>query len=104
MRNGTYLIGSKQKFNKKWIVVNNNIKTQSNGQYEYEDGSPVPANELIHIMNNGTSMTGGVHGKDSVNIYAPKKRKGISRRQISQIRRATTTTAYSGGGSSGGGY
>jgi len=86
--------------------VNNNIKTQSEGQYEYSDGTPVPANELIHIMNDGTAMTNGVHTEDSVNIYPPKDRVGITRRQISQIRQATTPTTYSGGGSSsgGGGY
>ena len=102
-RDGTYLKGSKQRFNKKRIVVNNNIKTQSEGQYEYGDGSPVPANELIHIMNDGTAMTGGVHTNDSVNIYPPKGSKQITKKQISQIRRATTPTTYSGGGSSGGG-
>ena len=101
-RNGTYLIGSKQRFNKSRIVVNNNIKTQSEGQYKYSDGTPVSANELIHIMNDGTAMTGGVHTKDSVQIYPPKDRTGITRQQISRIRRATTT--YSGGGSGGGGY
>jgi hypothetical protein len=92
-RDGTYLIGSKQRFNKSRIVVNNNIKTQSDGQYVYSDGSPVSANELIHIMNDGTAMTGGVHTKDSVQIYPPKDRVGITRQQISQIRQAT-----SGGG------
>ena len=102
-RNGTYLIGSKQRFNKHSIVVNNNIRTQSEGQYQYKDGSPVPANELIHIHADGVTMTGGVHTKDSVQIYPPKDRKGITRGQISQIRRATTPTTYSGGGSSGGG-
>ena len=100
-RDGTYLIGSKQRFNKSKIVVNNNIKTQSEGQYQYKDVSPVAANELIHIMADGIAMTGGVHTKDSVNIYPPKDRKGITRQQISQIRRATTPTTYSGGG---GGY
>ena len=60
-RNGTYLIGSKQRYHKTKVVVNNNIKTQSEGQYQYGDGSPVPANELIHIMNDGTAMTGGVY-------------------------------------------
>ena len=102
-RNGTYLIGSKQRFNKTKIVVNNNIRTQSDGQYQYRDGSPVPANELIHIHADGTAMTGGVHTKDSVQIYPPKDRKPITRQQISQIRRATAPTTYSGGGSSGGG-
>ena len=103
-RNGTYLIGSKQRFNKSKIVVNNNIKTQSDGQYQYKDGTPVPANELIHIMADGIAMTGGVHTKDSVQIYPPKDRTGITRQQISQIRQATTPTTYSGGGSGGGGY
>ena len=81
-RNGTYLIGSRQRFNKHSIVVNNNIKTQSEGQYQYSDGTPVPANELIHIHADGVTMTGGVHTKDSVQIYSPKDRKGITR-QIS---------------------
>ena len=71
-RNGTYLIGSKQRFNKTKIVVNNNIRTQSEGQYQYRDGSPVPANELIHIHADGMAMTGGVHTEDSVQIYPPK--------------------------------
>ena len=102
-RNGTYLIGAKQRYNKTKIVVNNNIKTQSEGEFVYGDDSPVPANELIHLMNDGTAMTGGVHTKDSVNIYPPKDRKGITRRQISQIRQATTPTTYSGGSSGGGG-
>ena len=102
-RNGTYLVGAKQRYNQHKIVVNNNIKTQSEGQYEYKDGTPVPANELIHIHADGVTMTGGVHTKDSVNIYPPKDRKGITRRQISQIRQATSPTTYSGGSSSGGG-
>ena len=101
-RDGTYIKGSKQRFNKSRIVVNNNIKTQSEGQYLYTDGSPVPANELIHIHSDGMAMTGGVHTADSVNIYPPKDRKGITKRQISQIRQATTPTTYSGGGSAGG--
>ena len=94
-KNGTYLFGRKQKFNKHSIVVNNNIRTQIEGQYKYEDGSPVPANELIHIMNDGTAMTGGIRHKDSVTIYPSKERKKRARQKISQIRRATTT---SGGG------
>lgn len=100
-RNGTYLIGSKQRYNKHSIVVNNNIKTQYEGQYLFGDGSPVPANELIHIHADGITMTGGIHTKDSVQIYPPKDRKPISRQQISQIRQATTTPSSSGGG---GGY
>ena len=101
-RNGTYLVGTKQRFNQHSIVVNNNIKTQFDGQYQYKDGSPVPSNELIHIMADGIAMTGGVHTKDSVQIYPPKDRKPITRQQILQIRRATAT--LSGGGSGGGGY
>ena len=97
-RNGTYLVGSEQRFNRHSIVVNNNIKTQTEGQYQYEDGSPVPANELIHIHADSTAMTGGVHTKDSVQIYPPKDRKPITRQQISQIRRATTTSGGGGGG------
>ena len=100
-RNGTYLVGSRQRFNKHSIVVNNNIKTQSEGQYQYKDGSPVPANELIHIHADGVVMTGGVHTEDSVQIYQPEGRRVATRRQISQIRRATSTTSSSGGG---GGY
>ena len=102
-RNGTYLIGSKQRFNKTKIVVNNNIKTQAEGQYQYKDGSPVSANELIHIHADGTAMTGGVHTGASVNIYPPKGRKPITKRKISQISRATTPATYSSGGGSGGG-
>ncbi len=107
-RNGKYLIGSQQRFNKHNIVVNNNIRTQSEGQYQYRDGTPVPANELIHIHSDGSAMTGGVHTEDSVNIYPHKDRVNITKKQISQIRRATTpiTSASSSGGSSsgGGGY
>ena len=33
-RNGTYLVGVPQRFNKHNVVVNNNIKTQAKGQYE----------------------------------------------------------------------
>ena len=48
---------------------NDNIRTQFEGQYEYGDGTPVAANELIHIMDDGTVMTGGIHTEDSVQIY-----------------------------------
>tara|TARA_Y100001963_G_scaffold116271_1_gene161497 strand:+ start:3466 stop:4119 length:654 start_codon:yes stop_codon:yes gene_type:complete len=107
-RDGTYLVGSKQRFNKHSVVVNNNIETQFEGQYEYSDGTPVPANELIHIHADGVTMTGGVHTEDSVQIYPPKDRRPITRQQISQIRQATTTPSVStpsvtSGGSSGGG-
>ena len=105
-RDGTYLVGSKQRFNKHSIVVNNNIRTQFEGQYEYSDGTPVPVNMLIHIHADGVTMTGGVHTEDSVQIYPPKNRRPITRQQISQIRQATTTTttaSVTSGGSSGGG-
>ena len=101
-RGGTYLVGSKQRFHKSKIVVNNNIRTQLEGQYKYGNNTPVPANELIHIHADGVTMTGGVHTEDSVQIYPPKDRKPITRRQISQIRRTTSTP--SGGGRGGGGY
>ena len=103
-RNGTYLVGRRQRFNKHSIVVNNNIKTQIEGQYIYRGGSPVPANELIHIHADGVAMTGGVHTKDSVQIYPPKDKSPITRRQISQIRRATTTAPSGGSSGGGGGY
>ena len=103
-RDGTYLVGSRQRYDKKKIVINNNIRTQSEGQYQYKDGSPVAANELIHIHGDGSAMTGAVHTKDSVHIYPIKERVQITRRQISQIRRATTPATSSSGGSGGGGY
>ena len=99
-RGGTYLIGTRQRFNKHSIVVNNNIKIQD-GLYQHKDGTPVDADELIHIHADGVAMTGGVHTEDSVQIYPPKDRKPITRGQISQIRQTTTT---SGGVSGGGGY
>mgnify|MGYP003646703350 CR=1 FL=1 len=88
-RNGTYLVGDRQFYDNKSIVVNNNIKTQFEGQYQYRDGSPVPANELIHIMNDRTAMTGGVHTKSSVNIYPPKDRK-----EITTIRTSSSGGSY----------
>ena len=103
-RGGTYLIGSMQRFNKHSIVVNNNIRTQSEGQYKYKDGSPVPANDLIHIMNDGTAITGGVHTMTSIQIYPDKQpSKRQLRTVMRQIRRATAPTTYSGSGGSGGG-
>ena len=103
---GTYLVGTKQRFNKSKIVVNNNIKTQSEGQYQYKDGTPVLANELIHIMADGIAMTGAVHNEDSVQIYPVKTKKEIRKeikKAVQQFKQATTPTTYSGGGSSGGG-
>ena len=111
-RDGTYLVGSKQRFSKHNIVVNNNIKTQSDGQYKYKNGSPVAANTLIHIHGDGVAMTGGTHNEDSVQIYYTTK---ISRQQLGrltqQIRQTTSTytsssvsSGGSGGSGGGGGY
>ena len=100
-RDGTYLIGSKQRFNAHNIVVNNNLKTQYDGQFYYSDGSPVPANEPIHIHADGVVMSGGVHTKDSVVLKdAPQ-----TTQQITQPTTVAPST-YSGGSSSsgGGGY
>jgi len=101
-RDGTYLKGGKQRFNQHTITVNNNLKTQSDGQYKYKDDSLVPANELIHIHADGRAMTGAKHNRDSVEIYPTKK---MSNRQmdrfVMQTRQATSTTSSSGGG---GGY
>ena len=95
-RGGTYLVGSPQRFNKKNIVVNKNLKTQSDGQYLYEDGSPVLRNQPIHIMNDGSTMTGAEHSEGSVYIYPPKDRKPITKRQISQIKQVATTGSTGG--------
>jgi len=102
-RDGTYLVGGKQRFNKHSIVVNNNLKAQYEGQFLYPDGTPVRKNELIHIHSDGVVMSNGVHTKDSVQIYSPEDTKGAARKQISQIRRATTTTTPASSGSSSGG-
>tara|TARA_Y100001938_G_scaffold144596_1_gene219461 strand:+ start:541 stop:1179 length:639 start_codon:yes stop_codon:yes gene_type:complete len=99
-RNGTYLIGSKQRYNAHSIAVNNNLKTQYDAQFYYPDGSPVPANELIHIHSDGVVMSGGVHTEDSV-ILKDTKTQTIT--QITQQpAQPTTTTTYSSSGSSGG--
>ena len=102
-RNGTYLVGSIQIFDKHDIVVNNNIKTKFKGEYVYSDGTLVPANYLIHIHADGVAMTGGTHTEDSVEIYPPKHRRMLTKKQILQITRTTTTTSVTSGGSSGGG-
>ena len=106
-RNGTYLIGSKQRFNRRKIVVNNNIRVQSEGQYKYKDGSPVASGELIHIHSDGVAMTGGVHTEDSVQIYPVKEAsKQQLKRMVQKIRRVATPSSgiSTGGGSGGGGY
>ncbi len=94
-RDGTYLVGSKQRFNKHHVVVNNNLKTQSNGQFYYPDGTPVPANELIHIHADGVVMSGAVHTKDSVILTDSP--------QTNQIKQSTATSSVSSVSSSGGG-
>tara|TARA_R100000278_G_scaffold19284_1_gene18760 strand:- start:407 stop:1057 length:651 start_codon:yes stop_codon:yes gene_type:complete len=105
-KNDTY--GTVSKINLHDIVVNNNIKTEFSGQYLYKNGDPVPSNTLIHIHGDGVVMTGGVHTKDSVEIYFSKGKKPITRQQISQIRQTTTTpsmipSTVSGSSTSGGG-
>ena len=103
-RDGTYLKGGKQRFNQHTIAVNNNIKTQADGEYRYKDDSPVPANELIHIHSDGRTMTGAKHNKDSVEIYPAKR---MSNRQmdrlVMQTRQATSTAPTGSSGSSSGG-
>ena len=99
-RNGTYLIGSKQRYNAHSIVVNNNLKTQYDAQFYYPDGSPVPANEPIHIHSDGVVMSNGVHTEDSVIL------KDTKTQTITQSTTATYLSLSSGtvSSSSGGGY
>ena len=99
-RNGTYLIGSKQRYNAHSIVVNNNLKTQYDAQFYYPDGNPVPANEPIHIHSDGVVMSNGVHTEDSVIL------KDTKTQTITQSTTATYLSLSSGtvSSSSGGGY
>tara|TARA_R100001594_G_scaffold52930_1_gene86533 strand:+ start:159 stop:767 length:609 start_codon:yes stop_codon:yes gene_type:complete len=93
--NGTYLIGSPQRYNKHSIVVNNNLKTQYKGQFYYQDGSAVNENEPIHIHADGAVMTGGVHTEDSVLL----KDSADERQTRTRITTTTTrSTNISGGG------
>ena len=95
-KGGTYLVGSRQRFNRHSIVVNNNIKTQADGQYKYKDGSPVPANTLIHIHADGIAMTGGVHTDDSVEIYPERV---LTKTQVKlATQQITQATSISGSG------
>ena len=94
-RHGTYLVGSKQRFNKKTMVVNNNIKLPSKGIYNYKDGTPVPANELIHIHSDGTAMSGGVHTEDSVQVYPINQLSNISLMKIVRKVRTASMSALS---------
>jgi len=101
---GTYLIGSKQRFNAHNIVVNNNLKAQYDAQFYYPDGIPVPANEPIHIHADGVVMSGGVHTKDSVVLKdAPKQTVTQTTQQITQPTTVAPSTYSGGSGSSGGG-
>ena len=97
-RNGTYLVGRKQRFNKHSIVVNNNFKTQYDGQFLYGDGSPVPANDLIHIHADGVVMSGGRHSDDSVLL-----KDSISSKD-SQVTKQIKQAPTASGGGGGGGY
>ena len=99
-RNGTYLVGEKQRYNKHSIVVNYNLKVKRDGQYKYKDGSDVLKDTDIHIHSDGTVMTGAIHNEDSVQIYPTKNKKQI-RKVMNQIKQAMTT---SGRVSGGGGY
>ena len=113
-RNGTYLVGSRQRYNAHDIVVNNNLKTQYSGQFYYPDGKPVPANEPIHIHSDGIVMSGGVHTETSVTLKDSSDAKTQTITQtVQQPVQTTVTTTYtsnttsggsSGGSSSGGGY
>tara|TARA_R100000278_G_scaffold95367_1_gene72818 strand:- start:2109 stop:2768 length:660 start_codon:yes stop_codon:yes gene_type:complete len=111
--NKTFLVGAVQRFNKHDIVVNNNIRTQYDGQYNYSNGDPVLANTLIHIHNDGKAMTGGTHNEDSVEIYASKVDPARIQRVIKRSRQTTanyttpaptSTSGGSGGSGGGGGY
>ena len=107
-RNGTYLVGVRQRFNKHSNAVNNNIRTQYEGQYWYKDGTPVAANELIHIHADGVAMTGGVHTKDSVQIYTPKDIGRTTKRKVLKLKLLpgsgmTAMTGHATGGETTGG-
>ena len=104
-RDGTYLVGSRQRYNAHDIVVNNNLKTQYSGQFYYPDGKPVPAHQSIHIHSDGVVMSGGVHTETSVTLKDRPDAKTQTITQITQQPAQTTTvstTTYSSGGTSGG--
>ena len=113
-KNGTYLVGSRQRYNAHDIVVNNNLKTQYSGQFYYPDGKPVPANEPIHIHADGVVMSGGVHAETSVTLKdRPDGKIQTITQTVQQPVQPTVTTTYtsnttsggsSGGSSGGGGY
>lgn len=104
-RDGTYLVGSRQRYNAHDIVVNNNLKTQYSGQFYYPDGKPVPAHQPIHIHSDGIVMSGAVHTETSVTLKDTPDTKTQTITQITQQPAQTTTvstTTYSSGGTSGG--
>tara|TARA_R100000808_G_C2152851_1_gene162581 strand:+ start:3751 stop:4386 length:636 start_codon:yes stop_codon:yes gene_type:complete len=104
-RDKTYTFGAKQKFDKRRIVVNKNIVVDSDKVFVYEDGSPVPAGELIHIDGLGNAMTGGVPSKDSMKINRVNKRSAQQlKRIVNKLRQSATASSGGSGGSTGGGY
>ena len=106
-QNGTYQIGEVKNYSRHDMVVNNNIKVETNNQYQYEDGTFVPANTLIHIHGDGVAMTGGVHSESSVTIYPSNKslaKSSILLKPTQSTTTSTTTTTTTSSTSSGGGY
>ena len=95
-RNGTY--GKGVSYNKKTIVVNNNLIVEHDRQFKYSDGSPVAKGTDIHIMNDGTAMTGKKFTRNSVPIFS---NNNMVKRQIK--RKGYSGGSSGGSGSSGGG-
>ena len=52
-----------------YMVVNNNLSTEYDGQYVYSNKEKVPKDEPIHIYANGRAMTGGVKNIKSRDIF-----------------------------------
>ena len=104
-----YTYGTIPKINQHNIVVNNNIRTQFDGQYVYKNGDIVPKNTLIHIHGDLVVMTGGTHQEDSVEIYKSKQNineiNKIARQVIqSTARYSAPSVGSSSSVTSGGGY
>jgi len=97
-RDKTKISRHKVRFDSKKIVVNNNIKILPGQNYIYGDGTLVDSNELIHIMNDATIMSGGVHTKDSVQIYPPKDRSHLLTKVALEIRKAKNSSISSNSG------
>ena len=83
--NKKYLKGRPQRYNKKTMIVNNNLKANQDDQYLYKDGSSVSKNTNIHIYGDGRVFTGSVQDKDSVEILPSKSRKKIVNENIIKI-------------------